>query len=266
MLDLTGVYAKLGRAEEHFRAVDVEIDSWLKSCEYRFPLKHNVDFTRHAIVAQLNGTKPDLIKWTLIIGDCINNLRCALDHLIYSVAKHETTNQPSADIDKLAFIIVDDPKLFMNKDNKARLKWLTPDEIEAVRRCQPFIRTHPILPAPLKILRELSNADKHRLLQTASAAPTHLDLEFASPKGRQLVHLNSEPIEDNSEICHIDSPQADPHLMLKGGSIGIEVALWHGPRDATSDPMYTRTGYAFLLPMLINEVKFAVNEVRASVT
>jgi hypothetical protein len=267
VLDLKSVYGKLGRAEEHFQAVDAEISSWMKDCTYSFAFEHNADFTRHAVVLRRVGPDPDLLRWTLIIGDCINNLRISLDHLIYAVAKHETRNNPTCDIEKLAFIIVDKPELFMSKDNRKRLEGLSDEVIDAVRNCQPFIRKHPVLPPALTILRNFSNDDKHRLLRTANSAPTILNLEFTSPRLREDKRIIpiSEPIENNAEICVVESPQPDPQLRFKGHSLGMEVALWHGTRDANSDPMDGRTGYAGLLPILISEVKFAIETVRAAV-
>jgi hypothetical protein len=246
MLDLRSVYGKLDRAEEHFKHVDAEISAWMKRCTNSVAFEHNSDFTRHAVVLKRIGPEPELLRWTLIIGDCINNLRSSLDHLIYAVAKHETRDNPTCDIDKLAFIIVDKPELFMNKDNRKRLDGLSKEVIDAVRNSQPFIRVHPTLPPALTILRNFSNDDKHRLLRTANSAPTILDLEFTSPRLREAKRIIpvSEPIENNAEICIVESPQPDPQLAFKGHSLGMEIALWHGTRDANSNPMDGRTGYA----------------------
>jgi hypothetical protein len=267
MLDPKSVYGKLSSAEEHFKLVDAEISAWMKGCTYSFAFRHNADFTRHAVVLSRTDPEPDLLRWTLIIGDCINNLRSSLDHLIYAVAKHEMRNDPTCDIEKLAFIIVDKPELFMNKDNRKRLEGLSQEVIDAVRSCQPFIRRHPVLPPALAILRNFSNDDKHRLLRTANSAPTILDLEFTSPRLREDKRIIpvSEPIGNNAEICVVESPQPDPELGFKGHSLGMEVALWHGTRDADSNPMDGRTGYAGLLPILIGEVKFVIESVRAAV-
>jgi hypothetical protein len=208
MLDPKSVYGKLSSAEEHFKLVDAEISAWMKGCTYSFAFRHNADFTRHAVVLSRTDPEPDLLRWTLILGDCINNLRSSLDHLIYAVAKHETRNDPTCDIEKLAFIIVDKPELFMNKDNRKRLEGLSQEVIDAVRSCQPFIRRHPVLPPALAILRNFSNDDKHRLLRTANSAPTILDLEFTSPRLREDKRIIpvSEPIGNNAEICVVESP------------------------------------------------------------
>jgi hypothetical protein len=267
MLDLTSVYGKLGRGEEHFKQVDAEISAWMKCCTNNVSFEHNSDFTRHALILRRVGPDPNLLRWTLIIGDCINNLRSSLDHLIYAAAKHEARNNPTCDVENLAFIIVDKPELFMNKYNRKRLDGLSKGVIDAVRNCQPFMRNHPTLPPALTILRNFSNDDKHRLLRAANSAPTILDLEFTSPKLRedkQIIPV-SEPIENNTEICIVESPKPDPRLTFKGHSLGMEIALWHGTRDANSNPMDGRTGYAGLLPYLISEVKFVVESVRTAV-
>jgi hypothetical protein len=45
-------------------------------------------------------------------------------------------------------------------------------------------------------------------------------------------------------------------------AIAFEIAVWHGTRDANSNPFDGRTGYGPLLEMLISEVKFAIKTVR----
>ena len=75
MLDLKSVYAKLGRAEEHFELLKGEIGPWTEKCSYHLPLAHNPQFTEHRLIAQQLGPAPDLLRWSLMIGDCVTNLR-----------------------------------------------------------------------------------------------------------------------------------------------------------------------------------------------
>jgi hypothetical protein len=46
----------------------------------------NPDFTRYSfIIRELR--RPAFKRWALIAGDCIHNLRSALDHLVYAIAR-----------------------------------------------------------------------------------------------------------------------------------------------------------------------------------
>ena len=55
---------------------------------------------------------PDLVRWSLIIGDCINNLRSALDHLIVLFTKLPAAYVPPPKKKRVTFIIIDDPDEF----------------------------------------------------------------------------------------------------------------------------------------------------------
>ena len=53
-LDLTGVYAKLDRAEEHFKAVDAEISEWMNRGRYEPFFERGIKQTKiSAAVVQL---------------------------------------------------------------------------------------------------------------------------------------------------------------------------------------------------------------------
>ncbi len=94
-LDLTSVYAKLDRAEEHFKAVDAEIAKWANSSHHEPFFERGGYGTRLGIAVTHVGPPPDLIRWSIILGDCINNLRSALDHLINAFTKVNAIYTPT---------------------------------------------------------------------------------------------------------------------------------------------------------------------------
>ncbi len=223
--------------------------------------------TRVGLVIHFQGATPDFVRWSLIIADCVSNLRSSLDHLIYAVAQHYMRNQLSSDIEHLAFIITDSPEKFRDRNNRKRLRGLSDRVISAIEHLQPFKRAHPTLPPLLKILREFSNADKHRLLQLAAAGVSDVRgvIRGTEDKGNKTVRIKPDPIEDNDIICVIESSEPDPQLAFIEIGVAIEVSLWHGLRDGDVNPLHTRTGYKTLIPMLIEEVRFAINQVRSSI-
>src|SRR5271157_2969691 len=105
-LDLTGVNAKLSRTKEHTNSVKDEVAAWMNTRPCNLTPKANTDFTRWALVISVPKTA-DLVRWTLIVGDAINNLRPALDHLIYAIAVHESASNSPPDEKRLAFPICD---------------------------------------------------------------------------------------------------------------------------------------------------------------
>ena len=103
--------------------------------------------------------------WPLIAGDAIQNLRSALDHLVYEAASR--TNE------RTQFPIFTDPDAYKAQNPN----WLkdVPDPVKAtIENAQPYER-YPTNPTAsgLYHLRELSNLDKHRTLTTVVSAVQH---------------------------------------------------------------------------------------------
>lgn len=265
-LDLTSVYAKLDRAEEHIQVLDLEIGAWLKSGHHTYTVERNDDLTQILFRAKMYGPKPDLIRWTSIAGDAINNLRSSLDNLIYALAKYESRNDPSADIDGLAFLIVDTPAKWDDKSNRRRVASLSLRVQNAIKSLQPFNRIHPILPPLLSILRDFSNADKHRMLDLAATAISGVDVSFTSQNvGPKMVRVYTKPIMDSDIFAIVESDCSEPNFTIQDAQFTMEIALWHRLKDGEGNTMQERTPVIILMNMLAAEVRFAVMEILAAV-
>ena len=258
-LDLTSAYAKLDRAEEHFKAVDAEILAWLNSGRYETFFERGSQHTRIAMSVLRIGPPPDLVRWAVIIGDCINNLRSALDHLINAFSKVPYIYTPSGKKERLTFVIIDDPTKF-SRILKDTLFGLCPLYTDVLTHLQPFNRPHPVLPPLLSIIRDLSNADKHHLLQVAGAGIAGIEGEFIgdSNLGEKTFIVNHEPIQHNDVICVIESTEPDPNLRFDKVTGRVEISIWHKLREGSTNPLESRTGYSNLLRLLIGEVKYVI--------
>lgn len=38
--------------------------------------------------------QPDTLRWALLLGDALHNMRCALDHIVYALAVRQTGKGP----------------------------------------------------------------------------------------------------------------------------------------------------------------------------
>src|SRR5262245_2957355 len=82
---LTGVVAKFNRSKEQFDVLRAEIGEFLD----QEPQTHlsrgefNADTWEWIERFQMQGPP---LRWGVILGDCVHNLRSALDHLICQVA------------------------------------------------------------------------------------------------------------------------------------------------------------------------------------
>src|SRR5208282_3855961 len=91
--EFASCWLKIGRAEEHFQAFQTEHDAWVDTSPYQVVRKRNADGSRHSLLAEVNNPPP-LDRWSLIAGDCVHNLRSALDHLAYALAAHKIGEAP----------------------------------------------------------------------------------------------------------------------------------------------------------------------------
>ena len=159
--DVSGVHAKLDRAEEHLRALERDIRAFLEGKPCAVIHEWDPDSLTSVTTARINREPPT--HMALVAGDCVHNLRSALDYLINSLVV-SAGNEPN---DRTAFPIFKDEGRFRGRDPRPT-KGLTQPMMAAVERLQPFNaagRSDPSRPEhPLVVLRALSNWDKHRLL------------------------------------------------------------------------------------------------------
>jgi hypothetical protein len=270
-LDLGSCLAKLRRAEEHFDDVKHEVMRWGEKPGYVFALENNSDWTEHRMVARLVGPKPDLVRWSLMFGDAISNLRDSLDHMIYAIAKFQTINKPSSKIDRLSFLIVDDDLRFdeYGKRNLGPIYTDCPGVLAAVRGFQPYNRPHKIIPPILEVLRELSNANKHRLLQITIAAIVEWELDFRRPganraTGEYWIHRGE--VKDGTTVLIYRTPESAPDLNLHEAKIGIAFSMWHGFRKGDNTPGMDASPFDSLFQLMFGEVRHIINTVCLTVT
>jgi len=159
--EFASCWLKIGRAQEHFRIFDSELGEWTESKPYSILQKSDPEGCRHTLVLELKRPFP-ADKWSLIAGDCIHNLRCALDHLVYALAVKNSGTNPPQDANRLQFPIASSLEQF--EKQRDRIKGLSDKAQTFIEQRQPYnVRTKK-MPPQLAILSGLDNADKHRLL------------------------------------------------------------------------------------------------------
>jgi hypothetical protein len=99
--------------------------------------------------------------WPLLAGEAIQNLRSALDHLVYAA---------SGGGERTQFPIYKSAEDFSARP-KSVLKGVPEATVAAIERTQPYeLAAQDPTAESLFVLRELSNADKHRVLATVTTA------------------------------------------------------------------------------------------------
>jgi hypothetical protein len=172
---LAPVDLKLARAGMQAQSLATSVQAWVRKnpitgrCELR---EGRLGFR---LIQNAFTERPPTEEWGLIVGECVHNLRSALDNLAYALARlrEDPPPQPS----KIAFHIVRDRTKF--RSYSRGLDQLPTEAAALVEKIQPFQRDGSAangLPDndPLILLQQLNNSDKHRVPSVVLIAPTEI--------------------------------------------------------------------------------------------
>lgn len=182
----------------------------------------------------------------LLVGDAVHNIRASLDYLVCALAEHAgiaITAQHAYPFHR--------DRTRIDAEIARRLKGLRSDVHVFVSSTRPFYGGNP----PLWTLHVLDNADKHRRLLVAAAAPgrTILSLQKTTPSGMQQAVIPvplsdgrfpladgdvlwSEPTAPIVEIGEDGTPFAGLRLALGQPRFEIAVSMAH-PETGNPLPM-----------------------------
>ena len=255
--EFASAFLKLSRAKEHFDTVKTELILWAQTDPYLVFRKSNVDGSHHSLFVELKE-RPPLDKLSLLTGDCIHNLRSALDNLVYAVAIKVSGSNPPPNSDTLQFPIADTREAFTKQ--AWRLGPIKEPELVArFKRAQPYNRPHPQLPPLLRLLADFNNADKHRLLNVVIDNVQQGEFSITLPDDRSVILMpsfsyNPGPIKSGTEFASFTMNPPNPGVNYKyKATFVISIAHSAGP----SGRAFGELGY--ILELLINEVETIVN-------
>lgn len=163
----------------------------------------------------------------VLIGEMAHNLRSALDGLVYQLALLET-DTPASNTQFPIFLVGRTKKRRRGKrkgliphfegmrlsDGRSMIRSLRLEHQTIIEGLQPYKRGRQGHRDPLFLLREINNADKHRLIQVVGFKPTGLlwtgpgeVVEWPSYSRRPIV------LKDGAKLCEF-SPNARVHPNL----------------------------------------------------
>jgi hypothetical protein len=183
---LDGCREKIKRAEEHREELESEVAAWLEAHPIPFRAKYDPQTGSH--IARITSVPQPIptLRWGVIIGDVLHNLRSALDHLAWELAHWGGRTPP--DPGGVKFPIADSLVTFGSGAATRATKQMDPVHVAKIESLQPY---HPenVGPDrwtgayihPLAFVRDLSNADKHRLPTPILAVSKRFDFEVGAP-------------------------------------------------------------------------------------
>jgi hypothetical protein len=199
---------KLRRAVELFREYDQAAKEWVERGEgvvqtYPVPGALSLEFP----------PAPEHIS--LLIGDCLQDLRAALDHEVFQLAS-AIKGRLWSGLRECQFPIYDSEKNFEQWRTR-RIGALSAPVQELIRTLQVWVLPADPAAKPLQTLNNLARVDRHRLLHLAAAQPTSIAV---GPVMRGAMGVPGQ-MSLRMRFVDPDFLGVDTHLAITGGIAAV---------------------------------------------
>ncbi len=165
---LKHVTLKIKRAKEHAADLQQQLRVFLDTSPYKVGAKHDTQTRKLVYFVTSAEPIPDCLP--LIVGDVLQNLMSALDHLAYQIVCSDTGDNPP-NANWIYFPIADDFQKYEAKKG-GKMQGARPDTFVAIDALKPYKGGDDLLWA----LYRLNNIEKHRLLLTVGSQAAGINL------------------------------------------------------------------------------------------
>ena len=181
---LDGPFAKLERAKLHLESLENAADDWIAQKPFRIYIEVDLDNAWKAVRIEAEEPPTDL---ALMLGDCIQNLRSALDHFAWQCGLLKGTPDRECQ-----FPIFSDEDKFLQSGMGMLRSVKVAEAIGLIKSVQPYNKVPAVRSRTgLSLIKTLSNIDKHRLMPIVLLSLSFLGTFADTPlKARQLRPLS----------------------------------------------------------------------------
>jgi hypothetical protein len=159
---LGGVVAKLNRGKAQFDVLRTEIGSFSDQDPQPHSSRGYFDMDTWEWIERFQVREPPPLRWGVMLGECVHNLRSALDHLVCQLTLLDGGTMD--DCSQTQFPIASKSEAQFEQMANHRIPKLSRWHRAMIKRAQPYRAGDSAWKHPLAILADLSNADKHRLI------------------------------------------------------------------------------------------------------
>jgi len=174
---LDNAYERVRRAEQHLAAIKRRLPALGGPVRYWRENRQGVAAFERVVGSDITGV-PAI--FSILVGEGIYNLRAALDYLVYELAILD-----SGHIQYGTRFPIEDTEKGWKKHLATFLNGLSVEHQAAIKRLQPCAGCDWV-----KVLRELSDPDKHRTLTVIRLRP--LVQQARQPPARRSVAMHSQ--------------------------------------------------------------------------
>lgn len=213
---------KIERAKKHIIDLESECNGFFSKHPYSFRFEINPQSgEREYYVVSVKDVP---VSVSIILGDALNNLRSALDHMCWHLACIGTTKTAIPDV---SFPAGENRPDYETRARKRIVSCLRPDAVKAIDALEPYGGGNGDF---FYHLARLSNFDKHRLLVTAMSAfeghtATRSDREWIAKfhGGSPADHIGDSvlnpqgrifPLKAGDKLLAVAESEVDEHMKF----------------------------------------------------
>jgi hypothetical protein len=227
--NLKAVRTKLARAREHFEDVNRTVKSFLGPDDYTQEVAEHefLNGARHLIVRAKEPKAVDA-RLSLVVGDCLHNLRSALDHLVLQLAVRNGTISGAEN--KTSFPVCLTPAAFKDVMRKIA-PYISAAALSEIENMQPYTVRDPRTNAPLGenaviwVLSQLDIIDKHRVILVPAPQIAAEGFLITGPRGEKFEEsispLSWKAWKKGEEIIRFDLSK----LFTAPGGVRAQIRL-----------------------------------------
>lgn len=212
---LESAWAKADRAFEHAKTLDAATKCFIKGKPYRVVVEFEPETRWHVAKVEVEDVP---IRFSAMFGDIIQNLRSALDHLAWQLARRLLGTIPREKWGGIAFPTSPNWTTEAEFLAASLFAFIDTDAVNILKRLKPYPggdRATNHLP----VLAGLSNYDKHRVVAGTFVSQSPSDFEFTFEGGRPLATFHytigpGDPLEDGTKIARMLIPGGGPDTQV----------------------------------------------------
>lgn len=239
---LDGVRLKLFRAQKHLHDV-IEVVGRMENGQCEIIPEHKPDSNLGVLRIRLTPKPPP--ELSVVAGDCLFNLRSALDHLVWQLVLANGKMPTRHNM----FPICESPKAFAYNIGKLRrLDGVSAQAHALIESLQPY----PTRENPLGMLATLHNIDKHQTINVTTAVardtelvwgggPAELLSETGDPAAVLETFLGDEELRDGAimpiGLNLVNDRVRDRFSKMKVQGYAAMFVAFHDPGATELEPL-----------------------------
>ena len=202
---LDGARAKIERANENIKNLNVEIDTLLNSNLYRIIPERDDDAGKQSF--RFTGPPSVPLRISVLVGEIVHHLRSVLDHLVWQLVIRGGGSPGTHHEFPICRIL----EKYKKAIGRRKIEGVSATAAAHIESLQPYHRGPAYATSPLWIVHDLDITDKHRLLVMVVASvsverlsviegkPEHVTIDKwpsttrATVPGAEVISLTIQP-------------------------------------------------------------------------